>query len=59
MPFNIELAKPSSGISIKVQAVKNTINVYFAGPQATAGTVRDNWIVFVRANTGCIEREIN
>ncbi|STX44046.1 Uncharacterised protein [Legionella donaldsonii] len=44
MPFNIELAKPSSGISIKIQAVKNTINVYFAGPQATADKVRDNWI---------------
>lgn len=44
MPFNIELAKPSSGISIKVQAVKNTINVYFAGSQDTADTVRDNWI---------------
>ncbi|MCC5015153.1 MULTISPECIES: hypothetical protein [unclassified Legionella] len=44
MPFNIELAKPSSGISIKIQAVKNTINVYFAGPQVIADTVRDNWI---------------
>src|SRR5689334_8199885 len=44
MPFNIELTNRSNGVAIKVQVVKNTINLYFAGPVNAADSVRDNWI---------------
>lgn len=44
MPFNIELSKISNGVFIKVQAVKNTITVYFNGPETAAEEAGSNWV---------------
>ncbi len=62
MPFNIELLKRSNDVSIKVQAVKNTINVYFRGPQEAASTARENWVHleahFISTMPGCITESV-